>query len=282
MDNNNLTYVSKLAIGLTSSFLWFCLAVGANAETTLEKIQRTGTLKVAIREDAAPFGYIDDNNNLQGYCLDFVALLEKQLTEKLSRNTIIIRLLKSKIDNRFALVAKDLVYLECGPNTIRDDVASTVQFSTDFFITGTQFLVKKNNPKNIDLDSNLENIKIGVLTNTTTAESIANKYPLAQIIRFRGANGRNRGIQELQQGKIDAMVSEGILLRATAQKQGLSQQEYPLIPDTPLTCDRYGMILTAPDEEWKNFVDSVINSPEAKRIFNSWFGELTIDTDGGC
>jgi polar amino acid transport system substrate-binding protein len=282
MGKNNLTYVSKLAIGLTSSFLWFCLALTANAETTLEKIQRTGTLKVAIREDAAPFGYIDDNNNLQGYCLDFVALLENKLIEKLSRNTIIIRLLKSKVDNRFALVAKDLVYLECGPNTIRDDVTSTVQFSTDFFITGMQFLVKKNNLQSIDLDSNLENIKIGVLTNTTTAELIANKYPLAEIIGFRGANGRTRGIQELQQNKIDAMVSEGILLRATAQKQGLSQREYPLIPDSPLTCDRYGMIITAPDEEWKDFVDSVINSPEAKRIFNSWFGELAIDMDGGC
>ncbi len=39
---------------LTSSLFLFCLALPAKSETVLERIQRTGVLKVAIREDAPP------------------------------------------------------------------------------------------------------------------------------------------------------------------------------------------------------------------------------------
>ena len=74
------------------------------------------------------------------------------------------------------------------------------------------------------------------------------------------------------------MVSDGILLRAAAQQQGLSSQEYPLIPKQPLTCDRYGMIIPGNDPEWKNFVDSVIVSSEAAVISNTWFERLGFES----
>ena len=78
-----------------------CRALPVKAEAVLEKIERTGVLNVAIREDAAPFGYLDSNNNLQGYCLDFFVLLEKQLIKRLERNSLSIKLLKSTANNRF-------------------------------------------------------------------------------------------------------------------------------------------------------------------------------------
>ena len=256
---------------LTSCLLLTCLAATAQAESTLDKIQRTGVLKVAIREDAPPFGFLSGNNNLQGYCLDLFALLENQLTERLERNTISVKLYKSTIANRFDLVSRNTVDLECGPNTIRSQVPESVSFSTGFFVTGTQFLVRKNS--RLDLD-NLANARLGVIANTSTEEFIAQRYPSATLRKYSGVTARTRGIEAVQQGKLDAMISDGILLRAEAQQQELSTAEYPLIPDIPLTCDRYGMIIPSNDPQWQDFVNSVIESEAAAALSRAWFGGL--------
>ena len=261
----------KFASFLIGSLFLFSAST-ANAEGVLDRIQHTGVLNLAIREDAPPFGYLDANDNLQGYCLDFFALLRKQLTVRLNRNTLSVKLLKSTPSNRFDLVTRNIVALECGPNTIRSDVPENVDFSKSFFVTGTQFFVKKNN--SLDLDGDLENARLGVINNTTTAEFIAQRYPSAVLQKYRGVNARNRGIQAVEQGQIDAMISDGILLRAAAQRQELSFNEYSSIPDIPLTCDRYGMIIRGNDREWLDFVNSVINSPEAAALSNAWFGGL--------
>ncbi|MEM8720743.1 MAG: transporter substrate-binding domain-containing protein [Cyanobacteria bacterium P01_G01_bin.39] len=265
--------IGQLVSLIAGSCLSLGLATTAQAESTLAKIQRTGVLSVAIREDAPPFGYLDANNNLQGYCLDFFALLENQLIDKLNRNSLSLKLLKSSPGNRFRLVSGEIIDLECGPNTIREDVSPNVDFSSGFFVTGTQFLVRQNHQ--LDLDNNLENRRIGIIANTSTEEFVTQRYPSATIKRYRGVNARARGIEAVEQGKIDAMISDGILLRAEAQQLGLSATEYPLIPNVPLTCDRYGMIIRSQDPQWQDFVNSVIDSPEAAALASDWFGSLS-------
>ena len=265
---------NKFASYLATSLLFSCLAMPVQAETVLEKIQRTGVLKVAIREDAAPFGYLDSSNNLQGYCLDFFALLEKQLIKNLKRKTLSIKLLKSTTNNRFSLIGDGIADLECGPNTIRTDVPENIGFSVTFFTTGTQFLIGKENRNRLKLDRDLKDIKLGVIINTTTEEFIAKTYPSATIYKFSGITAINRGVQAVSQGKIDAIISDGILLRAEAQRQELSAIKYPLIPETPLTCDRYGMIVSGEDSQWQDFVNSAIESPETVALSQAWFGNL--------
>ena len=263
-------------LAFISTYIFFC-SLPVQAETVLEKIQRTGVLRVAIREDAPPFGYLDENDDLEGYCLNFFSLLEKQLTKTLPRNVLSIKLLKSTANNRFALVANNFADLECGPNTIRLDPPNGVSFSQTFFVTGTQFLANKNGDR-LKLDGDLNGTRLGVIKDTTTEEFVTETYPLATVFRFSGVTARTRGVQAVAQGRIDAMVSDGILLKAQAQQQGLSASQYPLIPDTPLTCDRYGMIIGDNDPQWRDFVNSVINSPRIVTLSKTWFGEL-FDSD---
>jgi polar amino acid transport system substrate-binding protein len=264
--NRNLVFL------FTSSLCLLSVMSPVKAEDTLAKIQRTGVLNVAIREDAPPFGYLDARENLQGYCLDFFALLKSQLITDLERNTLSVKLLKSTASNRFGLVADNLIDLECGPNTIRPTPPENTNFSNSFFLTGTQFLVKQDN--SLDLGGDLNGEILGVIANTTTAKVIAQRYPQATLKQYQGVTARIRGIQAVAQGKIDAMISDGILLRAEAQQQNLSSAEYPLVPDVPLTCDRYGMIISSNDPQWQEFINSVIASPEAKALSNQWFGRL--------
>ncbi len=265
-----------IKVTILSLLFSFLFPLSLSAKPVLEQIRSTGVVKLATREDAAPFGYLDSAGNLQGYCLDFFALLRNKLTQELKRDPIAIRLLKSRIANRFELVERGFADLECGPNTIRENLTIQVEFSTTFFITGTQFLVKRNQVDLffLNINNDFADLSIGVMVNTSTEEFIARQYPQARLEKFQGVTGRMRGVQALQQGKIDAFVSDGILLRGEAAIQNLSSQAYPLIPRQPLTCDHYGMIIPQGDSQWRNFVNSVIESKEAEKLFAKWFIEI--------
>lgn len=258
----------------SGSLSLLCLASSVRAETVLAKIEHTGVLRVAIREDSAPLGYLDANDDLKGYCLDFFALLKEQLKDNLERDTLSIKLFKSTPANRFDLVENNTVDLECGPNTIRSNIPPNTIFSQGFLSTGTQFLVKNKNSLLFDLSLTLKDLPIGVIGNTTTEQIISDRYPSAVIQRYSGVTGRIRGVQAVVQDKIIAMGGDGILLQAEAQRQGLSSTEYSLIPNTPLTCDQYGMIIRSNDSQWQDFINSVINSPQAVNLADIWFGDL--------
>jgi len=248
----------------------------AKSETVLEKIKRTGLLEVAMREDAVPFGYRDSDNNLQGLCLDFVQLLRQELKRKLNLEIISIKIYKSTLFNRFQLLENKTVDFECGPNSIRKNIPNNVSFSRPFFVTGTQFLVRRDNPKKLNINSSLEGVNIGVLRDTTTEELLRQKFPLATYQEFQGVTGRLRGMQSLRRQRIDAFASDGILLIGEAVILGLSlEKDYKLIPHHPLNCDYYGFILPANDPQWQNFINEVIVASENRNIFKTWFAEVT-------
>ncbi len=239
-----------------------------SSQNVLTAIQETGNLKVAVREDAPPFAYLDSAKKLQGYCLDFLALVKEELARKLQKDAISITLWKSNIADRFQLVKMGIADLECGPNTIRELSSDEVAFSQEFFITGTQFLINKSKRKLFDLGSDLEGLSLGVIKGTSTEEFLRKNYPQAKLKLFSGVVARRRGVQAVKQGRIDAMVSEGILLRGEANLQNIPRERYILIPKTPVTCDRYGLIIRGQDRQWRDFINSVIASKEARDLFN--------------
>lgn len=263
----------KAVYALTTIGTVISFNCAAEAETVLQKIEAQGILSIGIREDAVPFGFRDYQGHFSGVCVDFIAILKEKVREKLGKNIISIRLVESTLFNRFRLVEDRIVDLECGPNTIRENLQYQVTFSEEFFVTGTQFLVKTVQQSNVNLDSNLANVNLGVMRDTSTQKYLEETYPEANLVLFQGDTGRRRGVQALSQDRINAMVSDGILLIGEAIAQGIVLEEnYTLIPNQPLTCDRYGLILPPADPEWEALVNSVIE--EFQQEERQWFTEI--------
>ncbi|MBR8826514.1 MAG: amino acid ABC transporter substrate-binding protein [Gomphosphaeria aponina SAG 52.96 = DSM 107014] len=258
--------------GIISWLLIVTLPLQTRAETVLEEIQATGLLKVGLRIDAAPFGYIDSDYHLTGVCVDFISVLEEQIKQATNREIITVRIFQSTLINRFELVEEELVHIECGPNTIRE--VENITFSQPFFVTGTQLLVNQENAQKIDWSAGMENITIGVLANSTTQKLIESEYPAANQEIYQGVTGRVRGVEAVREGKIDAFASDGILLLGEVMIQGVSLLDYQLIPAKPLSCEYYGMILPENDPEWENLVNFVIKNRSNEELFKSWFQVL--------
>ncbi|WP_186375856.1 alpha/beta hydrolase [Hyella patelloides] len=235
----------------------------------LAEIKQTGTLKVAMRTDAAPFGYTD-HSDLTGFCADLAVAFGDRLTQELNTSTPIkVVKIPSSVLNRFELVEKETVHLECGPNSIVSDREEVV-FSDPFFSSGTRFLVNQDNAINLDLDSQLEGTRLGVLEATTTKQFLQQNYPNAEIVSFESADGRSKAIQAVRDGYLDAFVSDRVLLTGEIDRQGLGRENYQAIPEQPLTCDYYGLILPQGDSQWRNTINTFLHEHAAEQVFDQW------------
>ncbi|MGV2831384.1 alpha/beta hydrolase [Myxosarcina sp. GI1(2024)] len=260
-------------------------SVPRREETVLQEIERTGLLKVAVRSDAAPFGYLERSGNWTGYCASFINSLEEYLDNKLNRSGgIQVVELPSNLENRYQLLQQDRVHLECGPNTIRDDLEG-VTFSQPFFATGTQFLLPLEHANRIDSNSDLAQLKIGVLKNTTTEKFVEEQYPSAEKVYFEGTKARAEAVKSLTDNSIEALVGDSILSTQEIERQGLAIDNYALLPEFPLTCDYYGMLLPDNDPQWQQTINNFLNSPAGERVSDRWlagFSEELLSAVNAC
>ena len=252
-------------------------------ENILAQIRNTKTLKIAMRTDAAPFGYVDAQKNLwKGYCEDLADSLGKHLAQKLNiPSGIKVVKLPSSLENRFELVRENTVHLECGPNTIRTD-QKNIRFSEPFFVSGTRFLVRNDKAPKINLNSNLAEIRTGVLRDSTTAKFLQETYPQTKVVDFQGKKGRTNGVKAVTNGKVDAFVSDGVLLAAEIARQNLSPDNYQLIPEKPLTCDYYGLVLPEGDSEWQNTVNVFLRFQQLQNKSLEEYSSLAVNDADYC
>lgn len=233
----------------------------ARAQGVLQEIQQTGVLKVGMRKDAAPFGYVA-GDKWEGICLELMNGFKEDLEKKLNR-TITIEKLETILDEdseqgRHSSVANKRVHVECGLNTIRKNPPTGVIYSERFFTTGTYLMMKTDRRLTVNPDGFLEGILIGVLNDSLTQKFIESRYQLADQKVYQGASGRKTAVKDAVAGTIDAFASDGILLVGEAFRQGVKENQYALEPNRPLTCISYGMILPANDSEWQKTVNEYV------------------------
>ena len=80
-----------------------------------------------------------------------------------------------------------------------------------------------------------------------------------------------QGVSAVTNGSIDAFASDGVLLSGEIDRQNLARGNYQLIPDKPLTCDFYGLILPIGDRQWNNTVNAFLRTQRERTLFEEWF-----------
>lgn len=236
---------------------------------TVRDIARSGVLRATVPPNAAPFSYTTENGQRTGYCIDLLNALTTQLQQQTER-PIRLELDLAPLEERFNALQTGNAILNCGPNTIRNDIRG-VAFSTPFFVTGTHLLVRTEDRDRLNPLSELDNVRLGVVNGSTNQRFVNRQYPRANVVPFAGTGSLSNGVQAFAAGRLDAVASDGILLITEARRQNLSLQAYTLVPETPLTCDAYGMALSGGDQDWQTTVNRFINSPQARQIWNRWF-----------
>jgi predicted dienelactone hydrolase len=235
-------------------------------ETVLDEIRRSRVLRVALRTDAAPLGYIDAQGQWVGYCIDAINALRSHLERSLNlpaESLDVVRLPTSQ-SNRLTLVQEGTAHLECGPEAAQRD--QPVAFSQPFFVSGTQLLVPAGQETNLSPTSAMS---IGTLSEAA-ATAVAAAYPKTQRTAYLTAAEANAALQALQRGALGAIADDGILLLGRLAQRGLASDSFAVVPPNPLDCRFYSLVLPQGDNRWQSMVNAFITSTQARQVRDRW------------
>jgi len=255
----SIVAVAALVLGMTASG-W--------AETTLEKINRTGVFTVGTRTASPPFGYINKQNEWVGFSIDLAKLVHKNIEKKLGKS-IKFELKESTPATRIPLLSSGTVDLISGTMTDTRPRRDSVDFSLTFFVTGAQFLVKEGSP--IRGIQDIPGKRVSAQQGSTNERALRERVPQAQLVLFPD---QAAAFTALVQGRVDTYTNDGIQLWGLKYKAP-NPNEWKIVGDF-YTYEPYGMAMRKNDSDFRAVVNNTlmeaIEDGEYFKIYDNWFG----------
>ncbi|HSK31727.1 MAG TPA: transporter substrate-binding domain-containing protein [Candidatus Limnocylindria bacterium] len=254
---------------LTFIAVFVAAAGSARAQSTLEKIDKSGVLIIGTRTGSPPFAYVNKNNEWVGFSIDLVERAILPLLGKKLGKQIKLEKKESAPQTRIPLLTSNAVDLIAETMTDTQSRREQVDFSLTFFVTGAQFLVKKGSPiKNIQT---IAGRRIAAQQGSTNAKIIRERVPTAKLLEFPD---QPAAFQALAQGQVQAYTNDGIQLaglRAKAPKP----DEWAIVGDF-FSYEPYGMAMRKNDSDFRQAVNvglmDAISSGLYFEIYDKWFG----------
>ncbi len=241
---------------------------GWAAESTLEKINRTGVFTVGARTGSPPFAYINKQNEWVGFSIDLARLVHKNIEKKLGKS-IKFELKESAPATRIPLLSSGAVDLISGTMTDTRPRRDSVDFSITFFVTGAQFMVKEGSP--IKGIQDIAGKRVGAQQASTNERIIRERVPQAQLVLFPD---QPAGFTALVQGRVDTYTNDGIQL-AGLKVKAPNPAEWKIVGDF-YSYEPYGMAMRKNDSDFRAVVNNAlmeaIEGGEYFKLYDKWFG----------
>ncbi len=241
---------------------------GWAAESTLEKINRTGVFTVGTRTASPPFGFINKQNEWVGFSIDLAKLVHKNIEKKLNKS-IKFELKETTPATRIPLLSSGAVDLIAGTMTDTRPRRDSVDFSLTFFVTGAQFLVKEGSP--IHGIQDIAGKRVSAQQGSTNERALRERAPQAQLVLFPD---QAAAFTALVQGRVDAYTNDGIQLYGLKYKAP-NPNEWKVVGDF-YTYEPYGMAMRKNDSDFRAVVNNTlmeaIEGGEYFKLYDKWFG----------
>jgi len=229
----------------------------------LEAIRGAGTIRIGVKVDSAPFGYLVGDTNV-GFDVDIATAVASRL------DVDEVEFVPVTSATRIPKVVSGEVDMAIASMTITRTRDRIIDFSVPYFQDGQGLLVREDNEiaSYLDLDGAL----VGAVKGSTSAKNIAQVAPGATVLRFADFNQLQSA---LESGTIDAATSDTMILIGM---QGRSKDQLRLAGEA-FTVEPYGIAVR---ENQSNLRDAISNavqelweSGEYQLIYDTWFGAGT-------
>jgi len=263
---------SRLSCLLLALFLAIPLA--AQAETTLERIARTGVLHVGTRDDAPPFAFRDGTGQLVGFSVDIIEAIRQALARALTRD-IRTDFMTVTSMTRLTAIETHQADVVCETATMTWPRQQRVDFSLPIFRDGTRVLAYRDK---VDSKRELRDMRIGIVDGAVTGEVLRARLPDVALQPFASMPA---ALRALEAGEVDGIANAGIVLRGlfpgATKRQGLV-----IVPrGEALGYETLACLLPKDDSRWRDFVNGVLRDlfrgiGEYRggyvAIYDRWFG----------
>lgn len=241
----------------------------ALAQSTLEKIDKSGALVIGTRTGSPPFAYINKNNEWVGFSIDLVEKAILPVLQKKLNKQIKLEKKESAPQTRIPLLASGAVDLIAETMTDTQSRRDSVDFALTYFVTGAQFLVKKGSPvKNLQT---VANRRVAAQQGSTNAKIIRERVPSVKLLEFPD---QPAAFQALAQGQVHAYTNDGIQLAGLKAKSP-KPDEWVVVGEF-FSYEPYGMAMRKNDSDFRQVVNvglmEAISTGRYFEIYDKWFG----------
>ena len=260
--------------------IFVCLITQIGAKNAVAQSTLPQKITIGVRELASSIGKVKTSGTWGGFCPLFKQELEKVLQQENPNTIVQLSPITNEYVNRYDELKRNLVQIECGPNTIISDQTilaeknwEHVAFSEPFHTTGIKILLKKESAKSREdqegsiAQDKLNNIKFGVTFDTTTYYQIKNSG--YDFITFRT---REEALQALEKGeKIQAYADDALILK-TLLESDYQNEGYALYPQEkgsylPKTAqENYGLAVLKDSDYAQQLLSQINQTLETENI----------------
>lgn len=265
-----LAAAASLALGAL-----FAATAPAHAQVagdTIAKVKQSGTFTIAYRESSIPFSYLDGTAKPTGMGWEICNMIADKLKTLTGRSDLKVVGQSVTSANRVPLVQNGTVDIECGSTTNNSERGKQVQFATNYFYTGTRFLVKADSGIKGLADLKGKNV---VITAGTTNMLVMRRVNQEQDLGINITSAKDHAEAALlvQSGRADAFAMDDILLyglKASARNPA----ELAVVGDA-IQVEPYAFMLRRDDPAFKKLVDDTLaelaKSGQFEKLYTKWF-----------
>lgn len=251
----------------------------ALANTVVEKVAKSGNLVVGTPFNVLPYAYKGTNDELQGYSIDVVKLIQQQLEIELGKPIQLDFVEVNNISEAMSQISSGEIDISC--NTIftweRDKY-------TDYTIRYIQSDIRLLTPKDKVSGENFSGTKIGIPNQPFVYSAISLYQPDATLVEFETMED---GFKALEKGEIDALAGDAILLTGEAQR--LQMKNLSIFPKGTQGYGNYGVACIVPENNSSflniaNFAIArmmegyLVGDEEMTKTVSRWFGSNGVIT----
>ena len=264
--------------GLLGLFVLLSAALASYAEAAesrLDQISKTKTIKIAHRTDATPFSFVK-NNEVTGYTIDICKFVVEFLERRLNIQGLKTEWVPVTTQTRFEAVVSGKADMECGASTATLGRMKQVDFSSFIFVQSTGLVAKTSS--GVKRAADLAGKKIAVIGGTTNEQAVNRINEAAQLKAvIVPVKDRAEGISLLESGGADAFAGDKILLAAARYE---NPQGLVMLPDD-LSLEPYAIVLPLGDSDFRLAVNAALSDFYRRGaimpIYSKWFSNVDLE-----
>lgn len=244
------------------------------AESTLDQIKSSKTIRLGYRDASIPFSFVGDDKQPRGFSIDLCKIVADDLAKQFKLDKLDVQWVPVTAQSRFEALKSGKIDLECGNSTQTLSRRADFDFSVMTFVDGAGLLFRKGEiPTNSD---HLTGQRIVVVAGTTTEKALealgASAKLGAGLIRVPD---HAAAIKALADKQATAYAADRTILITTALASGHANLFE--LSSAQFTYEPYGLMMRR-DADFRLAVDRSLarlyRSGEIVPVFQRWFQPL--------
>ena len=222
----------------------------------LSEIEAQGKLKVAIKDNLRPLGFVDREGNLVGLEID----IARKLAEEILEDSEAIEFLPVNNQERLQVVLEDEVDLAIARVSVTTPRNRIVNFSPHYYLDGTGIITNSLEIENI---GDLKDKTIAVLKNSQTIAVVRSKLPQTNLV---GVESYQEALKLIENQEADAFAGDRSILAGWVQ-------EYPTYQLLSVRLSGAALAVVMPKGLQYQELRSKVNQAIAKWKQSGWLEE---------